>query len=92
MLTRHVKKKRKIAPIQQKEKQERNGSYKGVHPSSTKISTHLHILIKIYDLFLFWIRFLTWQNMRSKFAFIPSITTAPPKRSLRSRMERKAQK
>jgi len=30
--------------------------------------------------------------MRSKFAFKPSIPTAPPKRSLKSRMERKAQK
>jgi len=27
--------------------------------------------------------------MRSKFDFIPSISTAPPKRSLRSRIEKK---
>jgi hypothetical protein len=27
------------------------------HPP--KISTHMHILIKVYDLFLLWIRFLT---------------------------------
>src|SRR6185312_6779322 len=43
------------------------------HPPKT--STHLHILIKVYDLFLLWIRSLTWQNMRNKFAFIPSIPT-----------------
>jgi len=30
--------------------------------------------------------------MRSKFAFLPSIPTAPPKRSLRSRMEKKGTK
>ena len=37
MLTMHAKKReKKIAPIQEKEKKERDGSFKGVHPPSTK--------------------------------------------------------
>ena len=57
-MLRHVKKK-EIAPYPKKRKN-RDGAYKGVHtPSTKKISTHLHILIKVYDLFLLWIRFLT---------------------------------
>jgi hypothetical protein len=86
--------KKEIAPIQRKRKRNKREMIHTKeyihHPP--KISTHLHILIKIYDLFLLWIQFLIWQSMRSKFAFIPSITIAPPKRSLQSRMERKAQK
>ena len=58
-MLRHVKKKKKIAPYP-KGKKKRDGAYKGVHtPSTKKISTHLHILIKVYDLFLLWIRSLT---------------------------------
>ena len=82
---------KKIAPIQRKK--ETRGRWFIQRSSFTihqkYISTHLHILIKVYDLFILWIRFLILQNMRSKFAFIPSIPTAPPKRSLRSRMEKK---
>ena len=89
--TRCVKKKekKKIQPIP-KILQGREKSYKGV--SSTihqkKISTHLHILIKAYDLFFLWIRSLTQRNMRSKFAIISSIPTDPPKRAIKSRMEK----
>ena len=59
-MLRHVKK-REIAPDpKRKKRKERDGAYKGVHtPSTKKISTHLHMLIKIYDLFLLWIRSLT---------------------------------
>ena len=83
--TRCVKKKRerkrKIQPIP-KTLQGKENSYKGVlihHPP--KISTHLHIMIKAYDLFLLWIRSLTQRNMRSKVAIISSISTYPLKRS-----------
>ena len=48
------------------------------HPP--KISTHLHILIKVYDFFLLWIWSLTQQNMRSRFAIISSKPTYPPKK------------
>ena len=52
-------KKGKDSPHPRKIKK-RDGSCKGVHPpSAKKKSTHLHILIKVYDLFLLWIRFLT---------------------------------
>ena len=51
MPTRHVKKK-KDSPHSRKIKK-RDGSCKGVHPpSAKKKSTHLHILIKLYDSFL----------------------------------------
>ena len=46
MLTRHVKKRRenKIAHAQKKKKKWRDGSYKGVHPLSTKnIHTLAHL-------------------------------------------------
>ena len=72
MPTRHVKKRerekkreeKKDSPYpkkKKKKKQERDGSYKEFihHPPKIHISTHLHILIKVYDLFLLWIRFLT---------------------------------
>ena len=61
--TRCVKKKReKKENISHTKKtlQGKENSYKGVlilHPP--KISTHLHILIKAYDLFLLWIQSLT---------------------------------
>ena len=60
-MLRHVKKKikEKIAPYPRENKR-RDGSYKGVHtPSTKKISAHLHILMKVYDLFLLWIKSLT---------------------------------
>ena len=84
MSPRHDKKRKKKKNIAHTKKilQGREKSYKGVfihHPP--KIPTHLHILIKIYDLFLLWIQSLTWQNMRTKFAIISSIPTDPPKRS-----------
>ena len=49
----------------------RDGSCKGVHPSSTQnktnILTHLHILIKLYDSFLlgscFWLNNISKANM-----------------------------
>jgi hypothetical protein len=56
------------------------------HPP--KISTHMHILIKVYDLFLLGIRFLTYQNMRNKCASKFPIPTAPPKQAFRSRMKK----
>ena len=49
---------------------ERDGSWKGVHTPSTQkekniyITTHLHILIKVYDLFLFGSSL--WLNNTSK--------------------------
>ena len=58
MLTRHVKKRDGMYPKEKKVGESwfiKMSSYT-IHP---KISTHLHILIKIYDLFLLWIRFLT---------------------------------
>ena len=56
-----MSKKREIAPDpKRKKRKESDGAYKGVHtPSTKKISTHLHILIEVYDLFLLWIRSLT---------------------------------
>ena len=52
--------KKKYSPYQKYYKGERN-HIKEFHPRSTKknISTHMHILIKAYDLFLLWIRSLT---------------------------------
>ena len=84
------RRKRKYSPYQKYYKGERN-HIKEFHPPSTKknISTHLHILIKSYDLFLLWIRSLTQRNMRSKFAFTSFLPTDPPKRAIRSRMEKK---
>jgi len=59
-MLRHVKKKRKekIAPIQKERKREMVHTKEFIH-HPPKISTHLHILIKVYDLFLLWIRSLT---------------------------------
>ena len=57
-MLRHVKKKwEEIAPIQKKEREMVHTKESIHHPP--KISTHLHILIKVYDLFLLWIRSLT---------------------------------
>jgi len=51
-MSKKRERKENIAPYP-KRKKKRDGAYKGVHTPSTKnISTHLHILIKVYDLFL----------------------------------------
>ena len=59
-MLRNVKKKEKDSPLSKKKEKERwciqRSSYI-IHKN--KISTHLHILIKDYDLFLLWIRSLT---------------------------------
>ena len=55
-MLRHVKKK-EIAPIQKKEREMVHTKEFIHHPP--KISTHLHILIKFYDLSLLWILSLT---------------------------------
>ena len=65
------KRKEKKAPNpKRKKKREMVHTKEFIHHPS-KISTHLHILIKVYDLFLLWIRSLTQQNMRSSYAFNP---------------------
>ena len=57
-MLRNVKKKKgKIAPYP-KRKREMVHTKEFIH-HPPKISTHLHILIKVYDLFLLWIRSLT---------------------------------
>ena len=80
MPLRHDKKKNKIQPIPKILQGERNHMKEFLH-HPPKISTHLHILIKVYDLFLIWIQPLTQQNMRSMFAIVSSIPTDPPKRN-----------
>ena len=59
-MLRHVKKqKEKITPYPKRKKKKREMVHTKEfihHPP--KISTHLHILIKVYDLFLLWIRSL----------------------------------
>jgi hypothetical protein len=58
-MLRHVKRERKDSPLpKKKEKREMVHTKEFIH-HPPKISTHLHILIKVYDLFLFWIRSLT---------------------------------
>ena len=60
---------KKIAPYpKRKKKGEIVHTTESIH-HPPKISTHLHILIKVYDLFLLWIWSLTQQNMRSRYAF-----------------------
>ena len=92
----HVKKmKEKIAPYPKRKKKKREMVHTKEfihHPP--KISTHLHILIKVYDLFLLWIRSLTQQNMKSKFSIISSIPTDPPKKRSHQKQDgkRKAHK
>ena len=51
------RRRRKYSPYQ-KDKGEKNHIKEFLHHRQ-KISTHLHILIKVYDLFLLWIRSLT---------------------------------
>ena len=75
-------KKEKRQPLIQKERKREMVHTKGFIHHPPKISTHLHILIKVYDLFLLWIRYLTRQNMRSRYAFKSSIPTAPQKQPL----------
>ena len=80
---RHVKKEEEENIAHNKKnvyKGERNHIKEFLH-HPPKISTHLHILIKVYDLFLLWIQSLTQRNMRSRFAFISSIPIDPPKRN-----------
>ena len=86
-MLRHVKKKEEIAPIQKKEREMVHTKEFIHHPP--KISTHLDILIKVYDLFLLWIRSLTQQNKRSKYAFKSCIPTAPAKTTIRDRVRKK---
>ena len=60
-MLRHVKKREKrekIALIQKEEKQ-RWSIQRSSYTIHQKLSTHLHIMIKVYDLFLLWIRSLT---------------------------------
>src|SRR6185436_19854928 len=69
-MLRQFKKKEKDSPLSKKKEKKREMVHTKEfihHPP--KISTHLHILIKVYDLFLLWIRCLTYQNMRSRYAF-----------------------
>ena len=58
-----------IAHVQRKRNKGERWFMKGVHTPSTQIFTHMHILIKVYDLFLLRIRFLTQQHMRNRYAF-----------------------
>ena len=60
------------------------------HPP--KISTHLHFLIKAYDLFLLWIRSLTLQNMRSRLPLHPPYLQIHQKEPLEVGWKRKAHK
>jgi len=48
-----------IAHVQRKRNKGERWFMKGVLTPSTQIFTHMHILIKVYDLFLLWIRSLT---------------------------------
>ena len=59
-MLRHVKKdEEKIAPYPKRKKKRKMMHTKEFIHHPPKISTQLHILIKVYDLFLFWIRSLT---------------------------------
>ena len=75
-------KKRKRQPLIQKERKREMVHTKEFIHQPPKISTHLHILIRVFDLFLLWIRSLTQQNMKSRYAFKSSIPTAPQKQPL----------
>ena len=86
-MLRHVKKKRQpLIQKGRKEKREMVHTKEFIH-HPPKISTHLLILIKVYDLFLLWIRSLTQQNMRRRYAFKFSIPTAPQKNSHQRQVE-----
>ena len=54
-------KKEKDSPLSKKKEKKREMVHtkEFIHHPPKKISTHLHILIKVYDLFLLWIRSLT---------------------------------
>jgi hypothetical protein len=53
------KKKRKIAHIQKMGERESYKDKRGIHTKINKISTHLHILIRLHDLFVSQIQLLT---------------------------------
>ena len=57
-MLRYVKK-NGDSPLSKKKEKERWCIQRSSCTIHTKISTHLHILIKVYDLFLLWIRSLT---------------------------------
>ena len=80
-MLRHVKKKKRQPLIQKERKREMVHTKEFIH-HPPKIFTHLHILIKVYDLFLFWIWFLTEQNLRSRYAFKSYKPTTPQKQPL----------
>ena len=66
------KTKRERQPMSKERKREREIVHeRSPHTIHTKIFTHMHILIKVYDLFLLRIQSLTQQNMRSRCAFNP---------------------
>jgi len=56
---REREREREITHVQRKRNKGERWFMKGVHTPSTQIFTHMHILIKVYDLFLLWIRSLT---------------------------------
>ena len=56
---RERERERERAHVQRKRYKGERWFMKGVHTPSTQIFTHMHILIKVYDLFLLWIRSLT---------------------------------
>ena len=57
--SKYSKREREIAHVQRKRNKGERWFMKGFHTPSTQIFTHVHILIKVYDLFLLWIRSLT---------------------------------
>ena len=65
------KREKKRQPLIQKERKRQMVHTKEFIHHPPKKSTHLHILIKVYDLFLLQIRSLTQQNMKSRYAFNP---------------------
>ena len=79
----HVKKREKRQPLS-KRKKERWFIH---HPP--KISTHLHILIKVYDLFLLWIRSLTQQKYEKQVCLQILHTYSSTKMAIRGRLRKK---
>ena len=77
------KKRRKDSPLSRKKRKREMVHTKEFIHHPPKISTHLHILIEVYDLFLLCIRSLTQQNMRSRYAFKSSVPRAPQKQPLK---------
>ena len=45
--------------------------------TTTKNSTHLHISIKVYDLYLLMVQALTWQHKCRKYAHLYTFPKAP---------------